>query len=644
MFKGKKWKRGAVALVLSAAMTMGLAACGTKEAGSSSIAGGEGPHGIKYAEDQTLRLLYGTEATTLHPFNGQGAGDWSALSNCVSGLLVKDPYGNIGPDMAESYEVSDDGLVYTFHLRQDMRWTDVNGEDKGPIVAQDFVTSAQWICDPANASGSTLYYDNIIKGATELIADENHTLDPDETLCFRALDDYTLEITLARALPYFTGYCGSYIPLPTEYFNEMGDSYGLDNDSVYYSGPYILTTWDREVQRIYEKNENYWDKDNVFIEKLVMTYNAEASTLAPEMFKRGEIDYADISTAILDEWMNDEATKDIVVPGLPDTTYMYYYSFNWNAVTSEEDDEGAKGLSDEYDPENYDLAINNENFRQSLYWGLDRYKAKLTTDPYNPEMFLTNSVTPRTWCNVDGQDFVDIGDMAAITARENWSFNEEKALEYRDKAIEELTQAGATFPIILYMPYNPVSAGWDLEVQVVKQQLEDLLNTDDFKYIECKLEAGPSTGFLASVRRGARYGFMKLNNGATIDDPEAWLPAFAKDNTWTFLDKATGEETKALMDEYYSIVDEAKAIPLKSIERYEKFAEAEAFLLEHALVIPFSTDTTGYHVTRTNPFDAIYGTDGRYKYMKVLAEPLTSEQYDLLYEDWKKEQAESLKN
>ena len=97
------------------------------------------------------------------------------------------------------------------------------------------------------------------------------------------------------------------------------------------------------------------------------------------------------------------------------------------------------------------------------------------------------------------------------------------------------------------------------------------------------------------------------------------------------------------MKEYYELVDAAKAVPLKSMERYEKFAAAEAFLLEHALVIPFSSDTTGYHVTRTNPFDAIYGTDGRYKYMKVLAEPLTSEQYDLLYADWKKEQAESLK-
>lgn len=641
MSKGKKWKRGALALALCVVMAMGMTACGSKEAGSKSIAGGEGPHGIKYAKEQVLHLLYGTEATSFHPFNGQGAGDWAALSNCVSGLLVKDPYGNIGPDMAESYDISDDGLVYTFHLRKDMRWTDYKGEDKGAITAHDFVTSAQWICNPDNASGSAYYYEEFIKGAKELLTGEITDM---AALGFKAVDDYTLEITLNAPLPYFTAYCGSYIPLPTEYFNQMGDQYGLDNESIYYCGPYLLTTFEPQTQRVYEKNQNYWDKDNVFIEKIVMTYNSEASTIAPEMFKRGEIDYADISTDILDEWMTAEDTKDIVVPGLPDTTYMYYYGFNYNASTSELDsDNNKQGMADEYEPDNWDIAINNENFRQSLYWGIDRYKAKLTDDPYNTEMFLTNSITPRTWCSVDGKDFVDIGDMAAITARANWSFDEAKALEYRDKAIEELTQAGAKFPVILYMPYNPNLASWEKEVQVVKQQLEGLLNTDDFKYIECKIEAGPSTGFLASVRRGARYGFMKLNNGNTIDDPSAWIIAFARDNNWTFMDKVKGEETKALVEQYYAIVDEAKAISSKSMERYEKFAEAEAFLLEHALVIPFSTDTTGYHVTRTNPFEAIYGADQRYKYVKVLAEPLTTEQYDLLYADWKKEQAESLK-
>lgn len=626
MMKGKKWKRSAVAVALCATMAMGLTGCGSSNTGSKSIAGEEGPYGIKYAEEQVLRLAYSSEATTLHPFASGTATDWKAVSNCMGGLMTTDQYGNYVCDMAESYDVSEDGLVYTFHLRKGMRWSDVNGEDKGEVTAKDFVTAAQWICDPANASGSAYYFQDIIAGATELLAGETTDM---ETLGFKALDDYTVEITLVGALPYFPSKCGSYIPVPTDYFNELGSSYGLDNESMYYCGPYIMTTFEPQSQRVYVKNDNYWDKDNVYIEKITMIYNAEAATLAPEMFKRGEVDYAEISTDILDEWMNAEDTKNIVVPALPDTTYMYYYGFNYDPQFDEE-----------YEPSNWDIAVNNENFRQSLYWALDRYKAKLTADPYNAEEFLTNSITPRTWCNVDGKDFVDIGDMAAITARENWSFDADKALEYKEKAVEELTAAGATFPIVLYMPYNPASAGWEKEVQVVKQQLEDLLGTD---YIKCEIEAGPSTGFLSEVRRTGKYGFMKLNNGSTENDPVAWVVAFRPGNNWNFMDLAKGDETQALVQEYYQLVEDAKAVSEKSMERYEKFAKAEAFLLEHALVIPFSTDTYGYRVTRTNPFEGIYGSDGRYKYMKVLAEPLTGEQYDKLYEDWKKEQAESIK-
>lgn len=626
MLKGRKWKQSTVAVALCAAMAMGLAGCGSSNTGSSSIAGEEGPHGIKYAEEQVLRLAYSSEATTLHPFASGTATDWKALSNCMGGLMSTDQYGNYVPDMAESYEVSEDNLVYTFHLREGMKWVDVNGEDKGEVTAQDFVTAAQWICDPANASGSAYYFQDIIAGATELLSGESTDMN---TLGFKATDNYTVEITLVAPLPYFPSKCGSYIPVPTEYFNEMGTSYGLDNESIYYCGPYIMQTFEPQGQRVYVKNEDYWDKDNVFIEKITMIYNAEAVTLAPEMFKRGEIDYAEISTDILDEWMNAEDTKDIVVPALPDTTYMYYYGFNYDPQFDEQ-----------YEPDNWNLAVNNENFRQSLYWALDRYKAKLTADPYNAEAFLTNTITPRTWCNVDGKDFVDIGDLAEVSARENWSFNEATALDYKEKAIEELTAAGATFPVTLYMPYNPASNGWDKEVQVVKQQLEELLGTD---YIKCEIEAGPSTGFLSEIRRTGKYGFMKLNNGSTENDPVAWVVAFREGNNWNFMDLAKGEETQALVQEYYRLVEDAKTVPEKSMDRYEKFAAAEAFLLEHALVIPYSTDTLGYRVTRTNPFEGIYGSDGRYKYMKVLAEPLTSEQYDALYADWQKEQAESIK-
>ena len=183
----------------------------------------------------------------------------------------------------------------------------------------------------------------------------------------------------------------------------------------------------------------------------------------------------------------------------------------------------------------------------------------------------------------------------------------------------------------MLMPYNPNVLSWELEVQVVKQQLTDLLGAD---YIECIIEAGPSTGFLAEVRRTGKYAFMKLNNGSTIDDPDAWTTAFYKERNWNFLDKAKGEDIEKLVAEYYGLVDAAKADMAKSMGRYEKFAEAEAFLLNHAMVIPFCTDTNGYYVANYNVLERPDNSDRLWKGMRKLAEPLTEAQFLELYDEW----------
>lgn len=663
MFKGNKALKSLLALALSTVMVLGLTACGDKaadtkpadtsdsqtaEATSEATEApaedsNEGPFGIKYAEDQTLRLVYGAEMSTLRTYGGEGtAVSWQGISNCISALVCRDCYGNIQPDMAESWDVSADGSEYTFHLRKDLVWSDVEGNNMGPITSKDFQTAVEYCCNPENGvTDSSLL---LLKNYKELIDPENPNKDI-STLGFEVIDDYTFKVTLADVIPYFINTFNIF-PVPTDYFLEMGEDYGMDNESIYYCGPYIMTTFEPQEQRVYEINPNYWDLDNVHIQKIIMKYNAEAATLAPEMFKRGEIDYADIGTDILDEWMKADDTKDIVIPGLPDTTYMYYYSFCYNPQ-----------FDDAYEPDNYMKAINNENFRKSLYWGLDRHKAYLCLDPYNPDQFLTTTVTPRTWCSINGTDYVDLPALKEITNRPNYGFDPDKAKEYRDKAKEELEAIGVTFPVKLYMPYNPNTTGWDKEVQVVKQQLEDLLGSD---YIECIIEAGPATGFLSEVRRAGKYGFMKLNNGSNEGDPCSWIKAFVDGANWNFMgdvlyegqlptverEGSKSDDNKDLQDlvtEYYGLLDKAKAITVKSQERYDAFAEAEQFLIDHAFVIPYAKDTYGYHVTRTNPFEQITGQDGRYKYMHVLEEPLTNEQYQALYADWQEKQAASLK-
>ncbi|MVB10747.1 Oligopeptide-binding protein SarA [Caprobacter fermentans] len=624
----KSKRKGAAFLLACVMVISALAGCSGGADKAKDTSGDQvtqGPHGIEYAADQTLRTVYSSEATSLNPFADGSANDWEALSNCIDGLVEVDQYKNTVPSLAESWTVSDDGTVYTFKIRKGLQWVDTEGNQMGELTAKDFVTVANWICDPANASGSTLYFSGIVKGAKDFIAGKTKDF---STVGFKAVDDNTLQITLEGPLPYFLSYCGSYMPAYAPLFEKLGSKYGADNNSMYYIGAYRMTTFAPQSKRVYEKNDSYWDSKNVHIKKIISTYNAEATTLAPEMFLRGEVDKAPISTDILDQWMKDSKTKDIVIPSLPDTTYMFYYAFNYMPK-----------FDQKYEPDNWNKAISNENFRQSLYWGLDRYKALLTKDPYNAQMLQSNSVTPKDWCSVDGKDYTEIGDMAAITSRANYSFDSKKALDYKEKAKKELEAEGVTFPIKMLMPYNPTTTYWAKEVQVVKQQLTGLLGSD---YIEPILEAGPSTGFLSSVRRTGDYAFMKCNNGATIADPAAWLPAFAKENNWTFLDQATDPAVKSLADQYYAMVDDANSVYTKSTERYEKFAKAEAFLLNHALVIPYSTDNKDYMVERLNPFEAEDSTSVRFKYQRVLSKALTKDQWTELYRDWQTAKEKSI--
>ncbi len=612
-----------ISFLLALMMLLSMAVTATADAGEVT----EGPHGIKYAEDQTLHLVYSTEAETLHPYSGSnGAGTWQAISNLCEGLTSVDQYGNFVPGLAESYEVSEDGLVYTYHIREGVHWVDCEGNEKDELTAQDFVTAAQYVCDPVNASGAASYYQDIVAGATALLSSEETDM---ETLGVKAIDDHTLEITLAKPVPYFYGYGGHIIPVPTSLFTELGASYGMDPESLWYIGPYRLVEFEPQMSRAYEKNESYWDAENVHIQRVEMTYNAEADALAPELFKRGDIDEATITAAIVSEWMEAEDTKDITLPPQPDPTYTYYYGFNY-----------VPQIDEEYEPDNWVKAIDNENFRQSLYWGIDRVKAGKAIMPFNTENFLVTTITPVSWCNIDGTDYTEMEPIADITHRENFSFDPDKALEYKEKAVEELTAEGVTFPIKVYMPYNPGVTGWDMEIQVVKQQLTELFGPD---YLDITIEAGPSTGFLADVRRPGKYSFMKLNNGASDYDPQAWTVAFDRDNSWTFLDKAVGPNVQALAQEYLALLDEAKAITTLSAERYEAFAKAETFLLEHALVIPFAADTTGYTATKVNPFEKMHNSDGGWKYARVMAEPMTVEQYNACYADWLVARAESIK-
>ena len=307
--------------------------------------------------------------------------------------------------------------------------------------------------------------------------------------------------------------------------------------------------------------------------------------------------------------------------------YTYFWAFNFDPQ-----------FDAEFEPENWKIAVNNENFRKSLYWGLDRVKSKLVMEPDNPESILFNTITPPEFVSINGVDYTKMGKLAEFTALGADFKDEAKALEYKNAAIAELQAAGATLPIKILMPYNPSSSSWAEECVVVEQQLEALLGTD---YIDIIVQAGPSTGFLATRRTG-QYAFMKVNWGPDYADPNTYTDPFYN-GTYNWPELATEYQDENGVSEYYKLVDAARAITDDLQARYNAYTEAEYFLIENAMLIPYGYDNGGYTASRLNPFESQFAPFGisndRYKGQKLMDAPMSTDQYFDAYDQWQQERA-----
>ena len=593
------------------------------------------------AEDgATYTTLYSGEVTSLNYLTTGTTNEFSVAANIIDTLVERDPYGNIVPCLAESWEQSEDGLTWTFHIRKGSTWVDQNGAYYADVTAHDFVTAAQYVLDAKNDASNAWILSDYLAGAEAYYesteAPEEGAAAPEpvdfETVGVKALDDYTLSYTTLEPLPFFLSMLdySCYMPVNAKFLEEKGEEFGLatGNDTLLYCGPYILSEFKPQECRIFTKNASNWDAEHVYITTIKELYNKEASTLSPEMYLRGEVDAADITPTIAAEWLADPEKADLIHPVRQVGQYSYFFCFNFDPK-----------FDAEYEPDNWKIAVNNENFRKSLYFGLDRLKAKTVIEPDNPGDLIWDSLTPGNIVVYNGTDFVDI--VKGLAETPDMTANAEKALAARDAAIQEITEAGGHFPVKVLMSYNPSSSTWAEECQVVEQQLEGLLGQD---YIDIVIEAGPSSGFLKAVRRSGKYAFMKCNWGLDYDDPENMTSPFKDGNNYNFFKFATQAD---LFDEdgtltYFNLLKAAgEASTTDPVTRYQAYAVAEAYLLNHAVAIPFGSDTAGYTASRLNPFEAQFAPTGlatcRFKGQHLLEKPMSTDEYYDAYDAWLEE-------
>lgn len=612
-------------MALFMAATLALSAC--SGGGKPSNAGD-----TDTVERKEYTLVYAAELAHINYLKSSLSTCTRFMENAVDSLVEFNEYGVTIPNLAEKWEISEDGTVYTFKLKDGVKWYTSDGDEYAPVVAQDFVDAAMWLLNPENLSTTSNIFYDVVKNAKEYF---NGDITDFSQVGIKALDDHTVEYTLYQPTPYFlkmTAY-SCFWPANGKFLEECGESFGTSAETMLSNGAYVLTTFEPENRRVLEMNENYWNKDNIYISRINYNYNKEAKTLAPELFLRGEISEADIPSEILDEWMNDPEKKEMI-QRKPISTTSNFFGFNFEPLYEEE-----------YGPENWTKAVNNEMFRKSIYCALDRVAAIMTSEPYNPESRLIRTITTKNFVDVAGVDYTELDPLKEITATD--PFNPEKALEYKEKALSEL-KGTVDFPVIVVMPYNTSSLEATNRVQVIQQQLENLLGND---YIKVELVAYPPTNYNKEARSSGKFSLMEMGWGPDYTDPAGYTEVMTSDTSigTKYSRPYLAEDLKDADGSsiYQKMVQDAKAETTDVAKRYEMFAEAEQYLIEHALVIPFAASGGGYRATTLDPFSGYCTQFGRsmdkYKGKKVLDKPLTNEEFAAAEEAYNKAREEALK-
>lgn len=276
---------------LAGAALLGTAGCGIFEQGGQQEGNGRGGGGTKAVAvnlGDTIRDLDSTTTTD--------SVSSDILLNVMSGLYRLDPEQQPVPDMAEGVEISDDQLTYTFTLRDGVKWS--NGD---PVTAEDFRYAWLRALNPDTAGQYAYIISSFIEGAEAYNAGEGSA----EDVAIEAPDDRTLEVRLVAPSPFWLGLTSffTYLPQKQSFVEEQGEQYAQNADALLYNGPYTLTEFNPTNGVTMVKNDQYWDKDNVDIDRVQGRIVKEQET-AVNLYESGDLDETEIDSQYVDEYQD----------------------------------------------------------------------------------------------------------------------------------------------------------------------------------------------------------------------------------------------------------------------------------------------------------------------------------------------------
>lgn len=641
--KSKKWLLGAGA-VLSAALL--LTACGQSEK--------------KADAPKTFSYVYAMDPSSLDYSVTSKSSTSEVIANVVDGLLENDKYGNLIPSLAEDWSVSKDGLTYTYKLRKGVKWYTSDGEEYAEVKAKDFVTGLKHAAD-GKSDGLSLIQDSI-KGLAEYVSGESNDF---STVGVKAVDDYTVEYTLNKPESFWNSKVttATMLPVNEEFLNSKGSDYGAPTPSgILYNGPYFLKSLTSKSVIEYEKNPNYWDKDNVKIDNIKLTfYDGSDQESLIRSFTQG----AYTTARLFPTSSNFESTKqeygDKIVYS-PQEATSYYLTVNVNRQSynkTAKTDEAQKTSTKE--------ALLNKNFRQALNFALDRhsYTAQLNGEE-GANKIIRNSLVPHDYVQVGEKTFGELAQAELVSYGDQWKdvaltdgkdtiYSPEKAKVAFAKAKEELQAKGVTFPIHLDIPVEQTDVIAVQQTNSLKQSIESSLGTENVivDVLQMTDNEKMSITSQAKVPSQKDYDLNGTGWGPDYQDPATYLNILdaKKGSALKHLGINRGKDPEVMaqvgLDEYKKLLDDAAAETSDLNKRYEKYAKAQAWVSDSSLLIPVASSGGSPTVSRTVPFTKAYSQVGIkgdpfvFKGLELQNDVVTAKEYEEAFKKWQQEKIET---
>lgn len=644
----KKTKLMGIGLMSVAALGI-FAACGNKTDSSES-------------DGKDYSFYYLTDPETLdYTFSGQ---KYTAenTANFVDGLVSYDQYRQIVPALAKSWDVSEDGKTYTYHIRKNVPWVDADGNEYDTVKPSDWVTGLKHAAD---TNSETLY---LVSDSITGLADYASGKDKDFSKVGIKADDKagTLTYTLNAPESFWNSKAtyGILYPINAEFLKEKGKDFGkVATDGILYNGAFIATKFDNKSAIEYKANDTYWDKKNVHIKNVKLSFfDGKKPEDLYQNYMAGKYNQAQLYPTM--PYYKNVKKSDVIWTAQEATTYFGMFNLNRQTYKNTAHDTDAKKTATKQ-------AVLNKDFRQAIGFAIDKakYNAQRVGEE-GGEKLVRNTLVPYDFVTIAGKDYGtavqadlqaidgDVWSKLSVDQGKNSTYNVDLAKASFAKAKEALKAQGIEVskenPIILDAPVLDTSTINIAAAASMENSLEKAFD-GEVKLNSIKLAMDPYLQAVFSFKTAAEadYDWNISGWGPDYADPATYLNILSPKQgditikiglepsvTLEGEDKGAAAKAAVDIDAYQKLLDEANDITNNTDARYEAFAKAEAWLIDNGIVTPIYSLGAVPMMQNEVPFtkidsNTVGSTAYSYKYRKVRDKTVTAKEYEKALKEWK---------